>query len=281
MTTLDSGSSFADLSRYEQAFTDIKSLKLKLPQQAVSSLAREVLDRVLDEARFVDAERIPTTGENLVALSKALISNDDTAGANWIARQRRDGIPVRKLYLTYLAGAAEQLGEWWAENKISLVDVTIGTSRIFAILRSLAPMFESTTPQKGKRAVFASTPDEDHTLGIRMATDLLREEGWNIDLKVGISHKDLVREIGASNSRLIGLSAAGAHSVVDLAKLVIALRISNPQAYILISGKVVSEARELVDLMDADAVADDYAGAKAALELLWTRTQVTIPEVQA
>ncbi len=273
MATMDGRSGFTDASRYEKAFADIKSLKLSLPDDSVTSLAKEVLDRVLEQARAVGTTHPVPTGDNITALARALILTDDTAGADWIARQRRDGIPVRTLYLTYLAGAAEQLGEWWVENKISLVDVTIGTSRIFAILRSLAPMFDGITPQKGRRAVFASAPDEDHTLGVRMATDLMRDEGWKIDLMVGYSHEELIDRIRKSNCYLIGLSAGGKHSVVKLAKLVIALRISNPMARILISGKVVTEARDLIDLMNVDGVAEDFEGAKRALEEMWTATQ--------
>ena len=44
-----------------------------------------------------------------------------------------------KFYLEYLALAARKLGKWWEEDRVSFLDVTLGTGRIYAIIRAVSP----------------------------------------------------------------------------------------------------------------------------------------------
>jgi MerR family transcriptional regulator, light-induced transcriptional regulator len=67
---------------------------------------------------------------------------------------------------------------------------------------------------------------------------------------------------------LIGLSASGRRSLPDLTKLIVALRISNPAARILVCGQIAASAVALVGLTGADAVAQDFDTAIEAMERL-------------
>ncbi len=258
-------------SVYRKTLMDIQVLERKLPENTLELLAREVLHRLTEQGQTRVAPDIAIQDEEIENLSHLLISGDVNAGARYISELRDQGASLDAIYLTYLGGAAHKLGEWWENDEVSLFQVTIGTGRIYGIMRGLNPLFVSSIRNVKKRAVFASVPGETHTLGIRMASDLFRKSGWEIDLKIGKTHDELISEIGDSACVLIGLSAAGEHAIAPLAKLIVALRVARPECLILVSGNIAAVSSDVVRLMAPDGMAVDFDGAEAELEALWER----------
>jgi len=249
-----------DTSQYLEAQAQLRSLKSQLPIGAVELLAREVIRRVA--ARERPGPQASPSEDKIKMLCDALLSGDDKAGARFIEEVRTEGVSMNIVYLEYLGAAAIKLGKMWDESHISFVEVTLGVSRIYAILRGLSHLLAFDYSITTKSAVFAAVPGEIHNLGISMATDLFRENGWDINLKIARSHDDLVDEISACNASIIGLSASGDHSIEALSRLVIALRLSNPHANIFVSGSIVQEANETVGLMGVDGMAADIEEAQ-------------------
>lgn len=251
---------------YQRSQLEMRTLKSKLPEDSVVGLAKEVLLRVAERA---DLNRVAEYANQIEQLCRALIAEDADAGAAFIRDLRADGASPEEVYLSYLAGAARMLGEWWVEDRVSFSEVTIGTSRMYGIMRAMRHLFMPAASMRRRSAVFAPVPGETHTLGVRMAADLFRKEGWDIDLKIARTHDELLREIGTSPAMVIGLSTGGEHSIDALARLVVALRIINPAALILVSGQLMSKPEDLVSMMGVDAAAKDIPSARAALERLW------------
>ncbi|WP_425091462.1 cobalamin B12-binding domain-containing protein [Tropicimonas sp. S265A] len=253
-----------NLDRYRDAQARLLELKSRLPEDAVTALAREVLDRVAARAA---AERLAAPPDaEIAALCAALLSEDPQAGAQYIRAVRARGISVDRVYLGFLAGAARRLGAQWDEDLLTFAEVTLGTSRIFGIVNALQT--DDMTPVSSPRraAVFAAVPEETHTLGVRMAADLLRKDGWEIDLLVDLSHDDLVAAIGAREPPVVGLSAAGTRAIKALSRLVVALKLNDPAIRIVVSGAVVDRDAETLKLLALDGMAADFAAAKDLLE---------------
>lgn len=257
-----------DIDVYVRSQAELRSLKSQLPEDTVASLAREVIRRLA--SRDVQSSvNIPSDG-SIAQLCHALLSDDDTAGARYIQEIETDGATVEVVYLQYLARAAQLLGVWWEDDKISFMSVTLGTSRMYAIMRGMQHRFVSRKTPLKRSALFASVPGETHTLGVRMAADLFRQDGWDITLKLGLTHDELVQHIEGSDAVLIGVSAAGEHSIRALSQLVVALRISNPNTRIIVSGNVVVKASEQIALMGLDGTAADIKAAREVMTKLWT-----------
>lgn len=250
---------------YVRTQSDLVSLKSRLPSDSVALLAREVIRRLAERGPIESKTPTFPSAEELDQLARALIDDNPEAGANHIKEIRAEGASVEAVYLGYLAGAARMLGTWWDEDEVSFYEVTIGTSRMYAIMRSLQPLFVPAETDSSKFAVFASVPDETHTLGIHMAADIFRKEGWDIDLKVGHTHDELVEQIELAKPRILGLSAAGGHSIDALARLVLSVRIVSPTTQIMVSGKIVEESEELVSALSVDAMVADAKAAKTAM----------------
>ena len=181
---------------------------------------------------------------------------------------RADGMPIETLHLGYIAEAARMLGVRWENDEASVSQVIIGAGRIYGILRTLRELFVSVRLQRPDRyrAVFASTPGEIHTLGVTMAGDHLRRKGWQVDMKAGLSHDALVRAISQDDYPIIGLSASTPMMIFPLARLIVALRMTNPAAWIMVGGLIVHEEPHIQSLVDADGVVLDIQSAEAQME---------------
>ena len=256
---------------YERSASGIRSFKSRLPQDSVQSLAEEVLERVHKRGGGDDEHRRvhQPSADQIEHLAFALIDADAEASQAFISDVLDAGATTDEVYLAYLAGAARRLGEWWTESHVSFVDVTLATSRIVALLHALevetSPYVRPDTPT----ALFMSVPGETHTLGVQMAADLFRRQGWSIDLMLERSHEELVDAAEMLQPAVVGISAGGEHALVALARLIMALRIQCPDTLIVVSGAIVREADDLLADLGPDATVQDVTTAFNVLSDLW------------
>lgn len=268
---MDANRQFAH-DTFEEVQADVLALKAKLPEESIDGIVAEILNRIKSRGSLTSGSINTPQPQQVERLAYALISDDNQEGARFIQDVREDGASLEAVYLSYLAGAARLLGEWWTEDHVSFVEVTVGSSRIYSIMRGLSHLFTPPGPVEVKSAAFATVPGETHVLGVRMAHDIFCKEGWEIDLQVGRSHDDLVEVLSEPGTNIIGLSAAGRHSAAPLAKLVLALHISNPTARIFVSGNIATDAQDLVSLMGLDGIAGDINAARTLMEAAWEKT---------
>jgi methanogenic corrinoid protein MtbC1 len=262
MQKRNGGGSSIDFERYFCARGRLQNPISKQPSFSVETSAREVIQRRQDQGENTSIDN--PSRLQIELLCRALIAEDEQAAAQFIDNIRVAGASAECTYLRYLADAARMLGEWWDRDLISFAQVAVGTSRMYAIMRSMRFAFD-TGQMERRSATFVSVPGETHTLGIQMAADIFRKDGWKIDLKIGMSHEDLVSQIGQTNASLIGLSAAGTRSLDALSKLIAVLRISNPRAEIFVGGHIVKVARRALEALDIDGMASEIGAAKDVL----------------
>jgi MerR family transcriptional regulator, light-induced transcriptional regulator len=249
-----------DRRAWAEATGRLGRLRRDLPEDAMRDLAGEVLQRLA-------SRRVPTEEADpreIAALCTALLSDDAEAGMRLIAARARQGVAVKALYLGWLAPAARQLGLMWETDAATFSDVTMAVGRIYAILRGLRAGFAPVVARNA--AFFAAVPGEEHVLGLRMAADLCRAAGWDIVLRLETTHDGLVAEIAQSDVRVIGLSASHGAAFLPMARLVAAIRAARPDAGILLAGGLATDPS--ARLMGADAVAEGYAEALAAMHRL-------------
>ncbi len=262
---------------YSRTNDGIRELGDSLPEEALRAIAKEALRRIAQQGPKETAVTDEVFQVQIESLCLALTSEDNEAAAKLIMKIKEQGASAEEIYLTYLAGAARLLGEWWNESRVSFVDVTIGTGRIYSIVRGMSHLFVPPERHRLRSAVFAAVPGETHTLGVKMAADLFRKEGWDIELLVGQSHEELIAEITQIKPILVGLSCSSRHALVALAKLVIAIRLGSPGTQIMVSGQAVREAESVILSMDVDGVANDMPSAIATLKALWDSSVTVTP----
>lgn len=203
---------------------------------------------------------------NVWQVTEALISDDPTAGARYVQDMMSGGVGRKEIYVVYLTGAARLLGDWWDQSRVSFFEVGIATSRIHAILREL----ESTSPPFElplmKTALFAAVPGETHMIGVKMAADIFRREGWDIDLCVGFSSDELIARVLERDHHIVGLSCSGTHSIASLRQIVENIRIAVPDIKILLSGPVMQGDVDAIANLEIDELAGDVRQALTAMK---------------
>lgn len=256
-----------DRSEYQKADAAFRRAEKALPQEAVTSLAREVVRRLAFRAPHVTkAEALPTS-DDIEALCEALLSPDDGAADALILTARRDGVPIDVIYLSYVAGAARCLGDKWDSDVISFLQVTLACGKLYRIIRGLRHVIAPTIGKDRDEhpAMFALVPGETHTLGIEIATDIFRREGWDVDMMVALEHDTLVAKSDKRSYRAIVLVANSDGMVEPLARLVLALRISHPLAHVVVAGGILDHYPDISEIVGADAVIKDIETAVTQL----------------
>lgn len=239
-----------------------------LPKPAVQLLADEVVDRIANRLRNEDRFLAVDTSD--AAFMTALLGQSTSAAGRIIAQQRRDGVPLEKVYLETLARSVRKLGEMWDNDQISFIGMTVAIGRVFEIMRHLR---QEVPPRSGQSAgqrsiLLATVPGDDHSVGATMAAALLRNAGWQVSLGVGLDHDAFIERARQDDSPIIGLSAANGESAVALARAVVALRIEKPQTLIVIGGRITEKEPDLNVLLNVDLVAPPTGDFVSLLEAL-------------
>lgn len=243
----------------------------------LAGLAHEVVRRLAYKERDTTALRQGPPAHQVERLCEALISTGDTAEAEQILAEIARGESFETLCLQHLSAATRMLGDWWLEDRASFAQVTGATGKIFEILRKAeAPVATSARPTD-VTVVFASVPGEQHTLGVRMAADLFRGDGWDIVLKLGYTQEELVADIRKLHRCIVGLSIGGRHSLDALGDTVTALHTHCPEAVIVVSGQDIEELRPHLAAMGLDGIAGELQEAKTTISALWDR-EMTRPK---
>ena len=246
-----------DRSEYERTGKQLRLVGRALPQESVSILAREVVKRLA----FRLPKSVvpgPVSAAEIDALCAALLSTDEEAGERIILAAIRDGTETEAIYLGYVAGAARRLGKMWDDDTASFIEVTLASGRLYRIIRGLRHVLASKVldGREDRPAFLALVPRETHTLGIEIATDLFRREGWDIDVALNMSHEELVENSESRNYRAIILVANSDQMLGALTRLIVALRITQPLAHIMVAGTILNHFPRIADITGIDAVID-------------------------
>jgi len=256
-----------DESEYSRAEAQFRLVSATLPQEAVETLAREVVNRLAFRMpRAFPKDALPQPSE-IDRLCAALLSDDDQAADRFILAARRDGVSIDVIYLGYVAGAARRLGEMWDTDELSFIDVTLASGKLYRIIRGLRHVIRPGLIETRDEwpAMFALVPGETHTLGIEMATDLFRREGWDVDMLVGLDHETLLERADRRDYRAIVLVAHSDAMIEPLTRLALALRISHPSAHMVVAGHILDHHVDVEALVGADAIIKDIENAIASL----------------
>ena len=232
---------------------------------AVEGLAREVLDHL--SARSEPERSAPRAA--VLALCRALRAPHPYSARAQIDGLVAQGVSLDAIYGKYLAAAAVELGRQWDDSELGFAEVSVGLARIHAILDDLRLRNPAPSVARPRRIAFAAVPGEQHRLGVEMATDLFRREGWDVDHLVEDSHDALVERLDDTDFVLLGLSAATRASMAALVRLVLLLRARRPDLRILVSGQVAIDRVRDLELLGVDAVVSTVPEAlKAVTDLI-------------
>lgn len=249
-----------NVETYHRANVLFANKRNSLAPERIEDLAVEVIERLarLGEPA-IDVEPIDIPPQTISAFCDLLLKAKSSAPLSFIEDLQKRGASPQLLRYGLIAGAARYLGERWDRDESSMIDVTIATGQLYALIRAIKTDLD---PESGARrtrphALFASVPGETHTLGISLASATFRDAGWDIDLKISEHHDDLVSHVVATRPTVVGLSLSTKERLPDLIRLTLALRIVVPSAIIGVAPALDMDDDELLALVDVDLVFRD------------------------
>jgi methanogenic corrinoid protein MtbC1 len=151
-------------------------------------------------------------------------------------------MPLAVLYQRVIAPAMHELGRLWEEGAITTADEHLATGvthRVLAALRPPELLEQKLERRPGRpRALLAAVQGEQHALGLRMAADLLEDDGYEVAyLGADVPTVALLQAIHALSPDLLGLSATMPESRQRLEDVIEAVRAEYPQLPLLIGGQ--------------------------------------------
>lgn len=244
-----------------------------LSPDVLEHFAREVVERVSEGVSVrTNVARPSIAPDDVASFCDLLLMPDQPRVAlEFIAARRAEGATNEDVYLGYIGEAARLLGDRWEDDSLTPLQVTVAAGTLYALMRGLRASGLSDHPFDSRRAaLFAMVPGEQHGVGITIAADMFREAGWDIDLRIGPDLDSLLDRVKKTQPRIIGLSLSSRDRLPELLRVVVALRLACPGAFIGVAPGADLTAEDVQSVADIDIVFGDALSAIAALEHLVT-----------
>ena len=189
--------------------------------------------------------------EHFTSLIVAEATNDAYA---MIEDFQSKGFELGEIMLELLSPSARLLGSWWEEDRIGFVDVTIGASRLKQIVHHYRRANALPVPIADKSILLLPTPNEAHTFGMLIISELFRNKGWTVGggHPMDAAEADaLVRELSWD---VVGFSLANDRLIEQLTDAITRVRkiADNPNLVVLVGGRAFAETPDLRQTVGAD-----------------------------
>jgi MerR family transcriptional regulator, light-induced transcriptional regulator len=193
------------------------------------------------------------------AFTTLAIGSSDVVAKNFVSNLLARGVTHEEIYLQLLSPSAQRLGEFWACDSLDFARQTLAfctLQKVFLDLErsELAHKHSS----EGSIYLFAA-PGCQHTLGVRILSDMFRRRGWVVKGGVGRPTKEILKDISGQNFDVIGISVGAQRELPVVTELLVQCRrySKNSAARYLLGGAVVSDASVDLSVCGADVVSKD------------------------
>ncbi|WP_127076195.1 cobalamin-dependent protein [Rhodomicrobium lacus] len=201
------------------------------------------------------------TPSDIERFTSLLLSPDGSGASAFLDRRRDEGYEPETILLGLFGPAAVRLGHLWESDHCGFTQVTIAVSRLRELLRTRAVSYEFNAQiwHHGRRALLASTPGDQHTLGLFVVESFFRRDGWDVWGGQIDSSEEITHLVGRQWFAVAGFSLSSERFLDRLASLIRSVRrhSCNRDIGVLVGGAVFLQQPDLVERVGADAFATD------------------------
>ncbi len=239
---------------------------------AIRFLVQSALKEVMSEKNNIQPGSRP---EWVAHLSKALMSESETAYQSVLSSLMANGVGSEEIQQRYVPDVARYLGELWANDMASFVDVTVGTARLQELFRDNddAAMARWARPgiPLGRSVLMVIPRFEQHSLGAFVAADDMRRHGLWVQMAIYLDPTELVALINESRFSMLGITLGAPENVERTAELVAFMR-ENSHALppIVIGGHAVEKVKDAASRCGADHAVRSVSEAIELCDLSFT-----------
>ena len=188
------------------------------------------------------------------AFTHALRNGDEAAAQTLVEVAQAAGTDLATIYFELFAPSMVTIGTLWEQNELSVAEEHLATAITERLIGQLSPGFTQSALQGTRgNAVLGCVEGERHALGLRMLSDLFRQQGWHVlYLGADVPRADWVRLAVRFNASLVAISAGAQRHAPALRALVQELRAVLPQLTILVGGAAFRQEPDLWQQIGAD-----------------------------
>lgn len=218
-------------------------------------------------------------GEEVLRFAGLLLRHGDEAVVldHLLAIEGR-GVSIARIYLELFQPAARHIGELWADDRCTFVDVTLAIGTLQKMLRTFGPAFHHNgrSPERDHQALLLPVPGDQHSFGLSMVTEFFRRAGWSVWNTPLASGEEIGEAVSHAWFALVGFSASTDSGLDALAASIrlIRRRSCNPHVGIMVGGPIFVEHPDYVGRVGADAMGENAILALARAETFVTRSAV-------
>ncbi len=218
---------------------------------------KSALEEVKKEKDLKNSD-ITLTNEAQKYLNFLLDGNKGEA-SNLIMKYIEKGKDIKEIYLEIFQATQIEVGKMWQENKINVAQehyVTASTQMIMSQLYN----YVLNTIKNNYTIIAASVSHELHEIGIRIVSDFLELEGFNVYyLGANMPLKDIMKSIKQKKANILMLSATMTEHIEEASKIINEIKINESTKHIkiMVGGYPFNVDQNLWKTLKADGYSKD------------------------
>lgn len=219
----------------------------------------------------------PVDADEVMRFAQLLLRHEDEAVvmAHLLATEAR-GVSLARIYLDLFQPAARHIGDLWADDRCTFVDVTLAIGTLQKMLRTFGPAFHRNgrPPEGDRQALLLPLPGDQHTFGLSMVTEFFRRAGWSVWNTPLASSEEIGEAVSTAWFAMVGFSASTDSRLDELAKTIDLIRRQscNQDIGVMVGGPIFVEHPDYVRRVGADAMGENAVDALARAETFVTRS---------
>ena len=177
----------------------------------------------------------------------ALLAGDRHA-CREIADDARSRLTLKELYVHLYQRALYDVGEQWAQNRITVAQEHLATAVIEGLLNERF-MDVASRRRTDRRALISSVENELHQVGGKMVSDVFEMHGWDAHyLGANVPTSELIRYAEMLKPHVIGLSITVYFHVPILAQMIERLQLRFNGSPLIVGGQAFRHGgRDMVE----------------------------------
>jgi hypothetical protein len=224
----------------------------------------------LAELKDTAATQRPLPAGLIQLTAQLALKGDDGAIGEGLQELLAMGQDFLALHAALLEPAARLLGDWWLEDRIGCVEITIALSHLQTVVRRIGAAQVDRMDQRNaaRHILIAPQPGEPHGLGAALVGDAFHRSGWRVTSEFPTTVEALETCVRSSRFDALTLCLSDVFDRVEqILPLADAIRTAraascNRALVILAGGRLFRTRPDLAAFIGADAV---YVGVAEAM----------------
>lgn len=170
------------------------------------------------------------------------------------------GLSIRDLFHHVIYPVQREVGRLWQENRINVLQEHYCTAATDLLITRLKHNFQAVP--RSVRALAVCPDGEEHSLGIKMFSELLESDGWKVAyMGPKCPLADVLSHIKNHDTDLVAISVATPLNLAKTKELIAGIRSfsRNHTPAILVGGAALNSNPEIERYLQADGVAADVS----------------------